>query len=213
MARIKGRFAPLTEELGSDPRWVLDCSDFEKLMYVLIIYTCHMTHHQAPVYPRYYRLRYGIKTRKHLVKHAIDTLLQRFPKLKCSEDGNYKTLSLLNSPTYESEILPNRSLEEKKKENKKEKEKEKIGNNGHFFEKLKTNPTYKGIDVDREFGKCKAWCEVRKYHVTERRFVNWLNRVERPVAAYVHTERKPSGSCSACNGTGKLPDGKKCWCF
>jgi hypothetical protein len=25
--------------------------------------------------------------------------------------------------------------------------------------------------------------------------------------------RKPSSTCTACNATGKLPDGRKCWCY
>lgn len=27
------------------------------------------------------------------------------------------------------------------------------------------------------------------------------------------SERKPSAGCTACNGSGKLPDGKICWCY
>ncbi len=46
---------------------------------------------------------------------------------------------------------------------------------------LKTNPAYHGIDIDRERGKCQAWCETTRATFSRRRFVNWLNRAERPI--------------------------------
>jgi hypothetical protein len=47
--------------------------------------------------------------------------------------------------------------------------------------KFSIDPTYAGIDVKREFGKMIAWCEVNSKTPTRRRFVNWLNRAERPI--------------------------------
>lgn len=107
MPRIKGRFAPLTEELGSDERFLIGCTDLEKLLYVLIIYTCHMTRHQAPIDPIYYQRRFILRARKHQISTAIEALCKRFPKLKCSNGK----LSLLNSATYETEILPKCPIE------------------------------------------------------------------------------------------------------
>lgn len=48
---------------------------------------------------------------------------------------------------------------------------------------LSLDPTYAGIDVKREFGKMSAWCATNKKQASRRRFVNWLNRVERPMGA------------------------------
>lgn len=50
-----------------------------------------------------------------------------------------------------------------------------------FVDSLKKDPTYKGIDVYREYGKCVAWCKVNRKEATHRRFINWLNRAERPL--------------------------------
>lgn len=47
-----------------------------------------------------------------------------------------------------------------------------------FFESLKTNTAYSHIDIDREWGKCQAWCELRQKIPTRQRFVNWLNRCD-----------------------------------
>lgn len=46
---------------------------------------------------------------------------------------------------------------------------------------LTTDPTYEGIDVRREFGKMTAWACTNKKQPTRRRFINWLNRAERPI--------------------------------
>lgn len=66
-----------------------------------------------------------------------------------------------------------------------------VGSNGHghaadadvaFLAALKGNAAYRGIDVDREAGKLKAWLLTprgRGKKFTRQRFVNWLNRADR----------------------------------
>lgn len=46
---------------------------------------------------------------------------------------------------------------------------------------LKTNPAYEGVDVLREHARMVAWCSVNGKQPSRRRFVNWLNRAERPM--------------------------------
>lgn len=46
---------------------------------------------------------------------------------------------------------------------------------------LKADPTYRGIDVDRELGRMTNWCKIRGLTSTRRRFVNWLNRTDKPL--------------------------------
>lgn len=99
MPKIKGKFAPLTEELGWDDRFKLDLTDLERLMFLLIIHTSHMTRHRAPINPTYYRLQYGVRARTHQIKRAISHIMRVYTKLSCI-DGK---LSLLNSITYENE--------------------------------------------------------------------------------------------------------------
>jgi hypothetical protein len=52
-----------------------------------------------------------------------------------------------------------------------------------WLKSIESNPAYTGIDVQREFAKCKAWCETNRKPASRRRFINWLNRVDRPMAA------------------------------
>lgn len=52
-----------------------------------------------------------------------------------------------------------------------------------WLESLKANPAYAGIDIDREAGKCQVWCDVNRATFSKRRFVNWLNRIDKPMVA------------------------------
>ena len=53
-----------------------------------------------------------------------------------------------------------------------------------FINKLKSNPAYKGIDIDREIGKMQAWLETPRgkgRKLTRGFVVNWLNKVDAPM--------------------------------
>lgn len=50
-----------------------------------------------------------------------------------------------------------------------------------WLESLKSNPAYRGIDVAREHAKALVWAAENKKQMSRRRFVNWLNRAERPM--------------------------------
>jgi hypothetical protein len=50
-----------------------------------------------------------------------------------------------------------------------------------WLQGLKADPAYKGIGVDREHAKMCQWCAVNGKQPTRRRFVNWLNRCDRPI--------------------------------
>jgi hypothetical protein len=50
-----------------------------------------------------------------------------------------------------------------------------------WLQSLGQLPAYAGIDVAREHGKMVAWCSANRKQPTRRRFVNWLNRAERPI--------------------------------
>jgi hypothetical protein len=43
--------------------------------------------------------------------------------------------------------------------------------------------------VEREYGKLIAWCEANGKQPTKRRFVNWLNRADRPLQGEVKRPR------------------------
>lgn len=76
-------------------------------------------------------------------------------------------------------------------EKRREKEKEEKGRERHavladdaFIAELKLNLAYKGLDIDREAGKCRAWLLTPRgagKAFTRQRFVNWLNRADVPI--------------------------------
>lgn len=47
---------------------------------------------------------------------------------------------------------------------------------------LSQNEAYKDIDVRTQYARMTAWCGVNKKQPTRRRFINWLNRCEKPMA-------------------------------
>ena len=54
-----------------------------------------------------------------------------------------------------------------------------------WLESLTANAAYQGINVGLEYGKMQAWCGANSKQPTRRRFVNWLNRAERPMGRVV----------------------------
>jgi hypothetical protein len=57
---------------------------------------------------------------------------------------------------------------------------------------LIANPAYQGIDVMREYGKMLAWCQTAKRQPNRRRFLNWLNKCDRPMTANVSGQKAAS---------------------
>lgn len=54
-------------------------------------------------------------------------------------------------------------------------------NDEEWFNSLCLESAYKDIDVLSERSKMIRWCEVNRKQPTRRRFINWLNRVDRPL--------------------------------
>lgn len=50
-----------------------------------------------------------------------------------------------------------------------------------FMEKLCKSEAYKGIDVRKEYEKMRLWCGQKRLKPSRIRFVNWLNRAEKPM--------------------------------
>lgn len=57
-----------------------------------------------------------------------------------------------------------------------------------WLKALGENSAYKGIDVRREHAKMVVWCKERKNQPTRRRFINWLNRAEKPMTASINRD-------------------------
>lgn len=49
---------------------------------------------------------------------------------------------------------------------------------------LKSDPAFQGLDVQHEYARMLVWCKVNHRQPTRRRFVNWLNRSDRPMSTH-----------------------------
>lgn len=50
-----------------------------------------------------------------------------------------------------------------------------------WLDSLTKEQAYEGLDVPREFGRMAQWCKTNHKQPTRRRFINWLNRCDRPL--------------------------------
>jgi hypothetical protein len=81
----------------------------------------------------------------------------------------------------EQKPTPSSSSSSSLKESSKRKTCKRSLTDEEFFEMLKTNPAYSGIDISLQKGKCEAWCITNGKLFSQRRFLNWLNRVDKPI--------------------------------
>lgn len=54
---------------------------------------------------------------------------------------------------------------------------------------IAAEPAYAHINVTDEFGKLLRWCEVHRKQPTRRRFIAWLNRIEKPLRSFSGTRK------------------------
>lgn len=71
--------------------------------------------------------------------------------------------------------------------------------NEEFIAGLKSNPAYAHIDIDFELAKATTWCEVNNRQCTQRFFVNWINRIEKPLRPMSRFDR--DADCGTCEST------------
>lgn len=58
---------------------------------------------------------------------------------------------------------------------------------------IRSSPAYQGIDVDREFARARVWCELKNRQLTQRFFLNWMNKADKPLASKASTIATPAG--------------------
>ncbi|MBZ0158436.1 MAG: hypothetical protein K8I29_19735 [Alphaproteobacteria bacterium] len=90
------------------------------------------------------------------------------------EEGQKTLLSMSRKPA-------SGEVQEHQKTNPKGKSSNRQLTDEEWMNALRCNPTYEGLDIDRLYGKMVAWCETNNKQPTRRRFVNWLNREDKPI--------------------------------
>lgn len=54
---------------------------------------------------------------------------------------------------------------------------------------LESDLTYQGLNIRQELGKMQRWCEANRKQPSRMRFINWLNRAEKPIG--ITGQRQP----------------------
>jgi uncharacterized protein YdaU (DUF1376 family) len=84
----------------------------------------------------------------------------------------------------------------------KEKKEKKILSDEDWLKTLEDNPIYEGIEVRVLYGKMLVWCTNNGKKPTRRRFVNWLNREDKPMKQGMEKPETPKGKptlrCQKC---------------
>lgn len=105
-------------------------------------------------------------------------------------DGSFEPgqLSLLpdrQNPAEACDIPAAPCIEKKGTEQKRKEERAKASprqlSDEDFIASLEANKAYAGIEIQREFLRMVAWCQANGKQPNRRRFVNWLNRIDRPM--------------------------------
>jgi hypothetical protein len=60
-----------------------------------------------------------------------------------------------------------------------------------WLDQLCTAPAYRGVNVKKEYEKMCIWCSANNCQPTRKRFVNWLNRVDRSMTVPVQPQLPP----------------------
>lgn len=140
-----------------------------------------------------------------------DFILHAYPKSKEDEvrakrdsgkrggkhSGKARREALLRStasPESEAQLRTERKGKERKiegeeKENGKKVESDDSHNtlsDADWLKSLESDIAYKGINVQAEYSKMVNWCRTNNKQATRRRFINWLNRIEKPMQAPVN---------------------------
>lgn len=63
--------------------------------------------------------------------------------------------------------------------------------NDEWIAELKASPAYSHIGIDAEADKMRLWCETNGKQPTRRRFLNWLNRIEKPLPGAARASPRP----------------------
>lgn len=103
--------------------------------------------------------------------NLISKYLQKVFLTDCKD---YMFLSTQNESSDGQRREENINLEEKRREE--------VETEEQWLSALRRNPAYSSLDIENEFNKMRGWCEVNKKQPTKRRFINWLNRADKPMS-------------------------------
>lgn len=129
------------------------------------------------------------KRAESLYQEAVRTMLSASVRGKLGAEARWHKHSQSNAQALLKQSLPDATSTSTSESPSDAKSESDVGAKGSrptenpesFLEELSGMDAYRGIDVQREFGKMVAWCKVNHRKPNKRRFVNWLNRADVPI--------------------------------
>ena len=151
-----------------------------------------------------FRLRMSIQDAQHVIQtlgHWIEGIKDGAEKISINTDVYQHDTNVISS-RYQNDT-PEREGETYKEETETELEKDTKENITHnvplkrsrtarqknilsdedWMQSLKTTEAYDHINVSSEYSKMMVWCQNKNKQPTRTRFINWLNRIEKPLKA------------------------------
>jgi hypothetical protein len=188
-------------ELFEDDRFLFDLNDRQKGLYLMLLALAGKTNNAIRNEAAFIKNRLGLSD---LNMDDIEIISGVYPKLKLKggywgfenfqKTHNYILGKYEGTPSELQRSSQNKNKKENKNKNKKENSSPRRTGatitDQDFIETLKANQAYKHIDITNELAKMDAWLSTRHGRQKTRLFVvNWLNKIDPPVAGSAPTTR------------------------
>lgn len=218
-------------EILNDKRFIFDCTNDQKWLFIGLLLLAASTKNRTPNDENFIKNRLNLPENSVKVRENIDFLATLFPKL--STRGNFiifKNFNGLHNRVKEfqrnSEGTPMVPVDKNRIDKIRT---EYLGARGISLE------TFSPDDFSRTGGAIKklifraggddnlvlegiAWVAQRGYcewtlETVLKKWPEFISSKKGIRPKLSKAEQKPNFACEACKGIGKLPDGKKCWCW
>ena len=162
---------------------ILDDSDFlrmpdaSKWHYIGLLLLASRHENSIKVDPEYIKNRLGLTVKLDLTPRFLrDHLLASDASkrlLLTQENADSETEKSRDREETETEADTNESASASRSQ---------PVSDADWMTSLRDNPGYVGIDLEAQRGRCEAWCVTNGKTFSRRRFVNWLNRTDKPLS-------------------------------
>ena len=153
-----------------------------------------------------FRLRMPIQDAQHAIRalgHWIEGIESDADKIPTKTNSSHDDIKTISTRYQDDPLERERETEAYKEETETEEEKEEAGKNTSdvplkrsrparakkvlsdedWIQSLKETEAYEHVAISTEYSKMMVWCQNKNKQPTRTRFINWINRIERPLKA------------------------------
>lgn len=119
-----------------------------------------------------------------LQQHACDDITMISPRYQVdSLERERETETYKEETETETEEAGQNTCDVPLKRSRPARRKKEILSDDDWLRSLKETEAYEHINISAEYSKMLVWCQNKKKQPTRTRFINWLNRIEKPMKA------------------------------